>query len=187
MLQPSSCCLDGIALGAMAVSDAGPWPIPLQRSVPRLLAVVALRAGIGLASLLTALTTFGLVATVLNVAGGVVLLYAAGLGLYLFTLRLEAVPGHLRLRSMFGSRSFRLRRGEVTRLWVQFSRRPLEARVAGLGVRFGEGQLGGESLVDVIALDEASTLLLVPVDGGRLAVASDSEASLIDALRMATR
>jgi hypothetical protein len=171
----------------MAVPDAGPWPIPLRRSVPRLVAVVGLRAAIGLAAVLTGLTTFGLVAAVLYVAGGVVLVYALGLAAYLFTLRLETIPGHLRLRSLFGSRTYRLRKGEIRRLWVQFSRRPLEARVAGLGVRFGEGQLGGETLVDVISLDESTTLVMVPVDGGRLAIAPDSEATVIDALRLAAK
>ena len=171
----------------MAVTDAGPWPIPLRRSVPRLAAVVGLRAAIGLAAVLTGLTTFGVVAAVLNVAGGVVLAYALGLGTHLFTLRLEAIPGHLRLRSLFGSRTYRLRKGEVRRLWVRFSRRPLEARVAGLGVRMGEGQLGGETLVDVISLDESTTLLMVPVEGGRLAIASKSETTLLSALRLAAR
>jgi len=171
----------------MAVPDAGPWPIPLRRSIPRLAAVVGLRAAIGLAAVLTGLTTFGVVAAAIYLAGGVVLAYALALGAYLFTLRLEAIPGHLRLRSLFGTRTYRLRKGEVRRLWVRFSRRPLEARVAGLGVRFGEGQLGGETLVDVISLDESTTLLMVPVEGGRLAIAPDSEATLMDALKLAAR
>jgi hypothetical protein len=171
----------------MAVPDAGPWPIPLQRSVPRLVLVVVVRGAIGVAAILTGLATFGAVATFLNVAGGVALAYSIGLGAYLFSLRLEAIPGRLRLRSAFGSRTYRLRRGDVTRLWVQFSRRPLEARVAGMGVRFGEGQLGGETLVDVIALDQVSTLLIVPVVGGRLAIAPESEEVLLDALHLAAR
>jgi len=166
---------------------AGPWPIPLRRSVPRLLAVVAVRALIGLAAMLTALTTFGVIAQLLMVAGTIVLVYAIGLAAYLFSLRLEAVPNELRLRSVFGTRRFPLRRGEVKRLWVQFSRRPLEARVGGMGVRFGEGQLGGEHLVDVIALDESTTLVMVPVEGGRLAISPLSEPALLDALARATR
>jgi hypothetical protein len=166
--------------------SAGPWPIPLQRSLARLLAAVGLRALIGFAALLTALTTFGVVATILNLAGGFVLAYALGLGAYLFTLRLEAIPGHLRLRWLLGSRTYQLRKGEVTRLWVQFSRRPLEARVGGLGIRLGEGQLGGENLVGVIALDAVSTLLMVPVEGGRLAIAPRAEVDLLNALSSAT-
>jgi len=59
--------------------------------------------------------------------------------------------------------------------------------VAGLGVRFGEGQLGGEMLIDVISLDESTTLLMVPVQGGRLAIAPESEATLMDALSLAAK
>jgi hypothetical protein len=174
--------------GPMVHSTAGPWPIPLRRSTPRLLLVVGLRAAIGAAAILTATTTFGTVATVLNLGGAICLGYAVLLGAYLLSLRLEAVPGELRLRSLLGTRHYRLRKGEVTRLWVRFSpRTPLEARVAGLGIRVGEGQLGGEMLVDVISLDEASTLLMVPIVGGRVAVAAESESKLLEALRAATR
>ena len=171
----------------MPDSSAGPWPIPLRRSAPRLLVVVGARAAVGAAAVLTAFTTFGVIATILNMAGAVVIGYALLLGAYLFSLHLEAVPDELRLRSLFGTRRYRLRKGEVKRLWVQFLRRPLEARVGGLGVRFGEGQLGGERLVDVIALDRTATLHLVPVEGGRLAIGSASEYALMEALQLATR
>ena len=124
---------------------------------------------------------------ILYAAGGVTLAYALLLGAYLFTLRLEAVPNELRLRSLFGTRQYRLRRGNVNRLTVKFARRPLEARVAGLGVRFGEGQLGGERLVDVIALDNVPSLVMVPVEGGRLAVAAEPETVLLEAVRRAAQ
>ena len=169
----------------VAQSAAGPWPIPLRRSIPRLAFVVGLRAAIGAAAIFTATATFGLVATILSLTGAACLLYALLLGLYLFSLRLVAIPNELQLRSVFGTRRYPLRRGEVRRLWVQFSRLPLEARVGTMGVRVGEGQLGGEKLVDVIALDQASTLLMVPVEGGRLAVAPESEGTLMDVLRRA--
>ncbi len=167
----TTCAGAGNTIRRVAHSETGPWPIPLRRSIPRLALVVVLRAAIGAAAIVTAMATFGVVATVLNLTGAACLIYALLLGLYLFSLRLEAIPNELRLRSLFGTRNYRLRRGEVRRLWVEFSRRPLEARVGTMGVRVGEGQLGGEKLVDVIALDQASTLLMVPVEGGRLAVA----------------
>jgi hypothetical protein len=152
-----------------------------------LVLVVGLRLAIGAGAIVTASATFGVVASALYLVGGVVVAYALLLGAQVASMRLEAVPNELRLRSLFGTRRYRLRKGEVRRLWVRFSRRPLEARVGGLGVRFGEGQLGGERLVDVIALDEASTLLMVPVAGGRLAVAPDSEGRLMEVLERATR
>jgi hypothetical protein len=152
---------------------------------PRLALVVGLRAAVGVAAIITTMATFGFVAAILNLAGAACLLYGLLLGLYLLSLRLEAVPNELRLRSLFGARRYRLRKGEVRRLWVKFSRLPLEARVGTLGVRVGEGQLGREKLVDVIALDRASTLLMVPIEGGRLAVAPESEGTLLEALRRA--
>jgi len=42
-------------------------------------------------------------------------------------------------------------------------------------------------LIDVISLDESTTLLMVPVQGGRLAIAPESEATLMDALKLAAR
>ena len=188
---PSACLIATVAghpaclantIPRVAQSAAGPWPIPLRRSIPRLAFVVGLRAAIGVAAIFTATATFGLVATILNLTGAACLLYALLLGLYLFSLRLVAIPNELQLRSVFGTRRYPLRRGEVRRLWVQFSRLPLEARVGTVGVRVGEGQLGAEKLVDVIALDQVSTLLMVPVEGGRLAVAPENEGTLISAL-----
>jgi hypothetical protein len=174
-------------MDAMTDASAGPWPIRLRRSLVRLFLTLGLRAAIGVAAVLTAFATFGTVALVLNVAGLICLAYALLLGIYVLSLRLEATPGELRLHSLLGTRRYRLANGQVTRLWVQFSRRaPLEARIAGLGIRVGEGQLGQEKLVDVISLDRSATLLMVPVVGGRLAVAVESESELLKALGAAT-
>jgi len=163
-----------------------PWPIPLRRSALRLAFVVGLRGGVGIAALVTSLLTFGVVAMALLVAAAVCLVYAAALGAWFLTLRLEAWPGELRVRSLFGSRRYRLRKGEVRRLWVDRSSLSVEARVAGMGVRVGEGQLGGERLMDVIALDRTSTLVMVPVEGGRVVVAAASEEAHLAALLNAT-
>jgi hypothetical protein len=172
----------------MTAEASGPWPIALRRNSVRLLILVGLRAAVGMFALLTASATFGTVATVLNVVGALCLTYSVALLAYLFSLRLETAPGELRIRSLLGTRRYALAKGEVTRLWVQFSRRtPLEARVAGLGVRVGEGQLGRKMLVDVISLEDSQTLMLVPVRGGRVAVAASSEPELLDALERATR
>jgi hypothetical protein len=170
----------------MAEPDAGPWPIPLQRSVPRLLLLVATRTAIGTWGILTALSTFGVVATVLNLASGLVIAYSVSFAAYLFSLSLEAAPGELRVRSLFWTGRYRLRKGEVRRAWVGRARGRLETRVGGLGVHVGHGQLGGESLVDVIALDRTASLVMVPVEGGRFAIAPASEVQLIDALAIAT-
>lgn len=163
------------------------WPIRLKRRPMRLLAVVGVRALIGGAAMLTGQTAPGTEGTVLRIAGAIILGYAALLGLYLASLRLEARPGELLLHSLFGTRRYRLARGTVTRLWLPRSwRSPLKAETSGLGVRIGQGELKGEKLVGVVALDRSATLLMVPAVGGRLAVAAASEDELLTALAAAT-
>jgi hypothetical protein len=165
----------------------GPWPIRLKRSPMRLVAVVGVRALIGVAALATAQTSAGAIGTALTIAGLMVFWYAAVLGFYLVNLRLVADAGELRLYSLLGTRRYRLVKGIVTRLRLPRSwRSPLEAGISGLGVRIGEGELQGEKLVAVIALDRSATLLMVPTVGGRVAVAAESEEELLAALESAT-
>jgi hypothetical protein len=172
----------------MTDADQGPWPIRLKRSPMRLLLVVGLRAGIGVVGIATASRSPGAIGIVLTITGLIVLGYSLLLGLHLATLRLEARRGELRLSSVFGGRSYRLRKGELRRRRLPASwRSPLEARVGGLGVSLGSGVLEGEALVGVIALDRSATLIMVPVTGGRLAVAPASEEELLAALAAATR
>ena len=171
----------------MTDTTAGSWPIRLKRRSTRLLGVVGLRALIGAAAVLTGLTAPGTEGTVLRIAGAIILGYAALLGLYLASLRLEARPGELHLHSLFGTRRYRLAAETVMRLWLPRSwRSPLEADITGLGVRIGQGKLKGEKLVGVVALDRSATLLMVPAVGGRLAVAAASEDELLTALAAAT-
>ena len=119
--------------------------------------------------------------------GLIVLGYSMLLGLHLATLHLEARPNELMLSSVLGRRSYRLRKGEVRRHHLPRSwRSPLESQVGGLGVSLGRGELEGEKLVGVVALDRSANLLMVPVVGGRLAVAPASEEELLAALRAAT-
>ena len=150
--------------------------------------VAGIRAWIGLAAIVTAQGAPGVVGDVLTAAGFVVLGYTVFLVRYLSTLRLEVRPGELRLRSVFGERRFRLTSGAVMRrrlrhAWLS----PVEATVGGFGVRLGEGQLGMERLVSIIALDRSQALIMVPVVGGRVAVAPASDDELLAALAAATR
>jgi hypothetical protein len=171
----------------MPDASGGPWPIRLKRSPTRLVAVVGVRALIGVAALVTAQASPGTVGTVLNIAGLIVFWYAAVLGSYLLSLRLVADAGELRLYSLLGTRRYRLVKGTVTRLRLPRSwRSPLEAGISGLGVRIGEGELKGEKLLGVVALDRSATLLMVPAVGGRVAVAAESEDQLLNALAAAT-
>lgn len=172
----------------MTDADTGPWPIRLQRSPVRLSVLVAARAAIGTAALVTAILEPGTLGTVLSFAGIVVLGYAALLGLDFVTMRLEALPGQIRLRSLLGNRRYELAKGEVRRLRLPPGwRSPVAATFRGLGVRMGAGELEGEKLVGVIALARPASLLMVPTTDGRLAIAVASETELLVALTRATR
>ena len=169
-------------------ADTGPWPIRLQRSPVRLFLLVAARAAIGVAALVAAIPEPGALGTVLSFAGIAVLGYAALLGLNFATMRLEAVPGQLRLRSVLVNGRYQLVKGEVRRLRLAArSRSRLGAAFRGLGVRIGPGEFEGEKLAGVIALVRPDSLLMVPTTDGRLAVAVASEEQLLDALMRATR
>lgn len=171
----------------MTNADTGPWPIRLQRSPVRLSVLVAARAAIGIAALVTAIPAAGTIGTVLSFAGIFVLAYAALLGLDFVTMRLEARPGELRLSSSLGNRRYQLAKGDVRRLRLPAGwRSPVAATFAGLGVRLGPGKVEGEKLVGVIALARPTSLLMVPTTDGRLAVAVVSEEELLDALMRAT-
>ena len=171
----------------MTDADRGPWPIRIKRSPVRMLVVVGLRAVIGAVAVATANLSSGTIATALMATGLIVLGYSMLLGLHLATLHLEARPNELRLSSVLGGRSYRLRKGELRRHRLPPSWRfPLESQVGGLGVSLGSAELEGERLVGVVALDRSATLLMVPVVGGRLAVAPASEKELLAALGAAT-
>jgi hypothetical protein len=169
-------------------ADTGPWPIRLQRSPVRLFLLVAARAAIGIAALVAAIPEPGTLGAVLAFAGIGVVGYAALLGLNFATMRLEAVPGQLRLRSLLVNGRYQLVKGEVRRLRLApRSRSRLGAAFRGLGVRIGPGELEGEKLAGVIALARPDSLLMVPTTDGRLALAVASEEQLLDALMRATR
>lgn len=154
----------------------------------RLLLVVGLRAAIGAVGIATGSLTPGTIGAALMAGGVIVLGYSLLLGLHIATLRLEVKPDVLRLSSVLGGRTYALRKGELRRHRLPHSARsPLEAQVGGLGVSLGSGELEGEKLVGVIALDRSASLIMVPVAGGRLAVAPASEDELLAALDAATR
>lgn len=165
----------------------GPWPIRLKRNPTRLLAVAGLRALVGAAAVLSAQVSTGIVSSALSIVGGIVLIYALLLWVYLATIRLEASAGQLILSSLLGTRRYQLAQGAVTRLQLPRSwRSPVEADISGAGVRLGDGELRGEKLLGVVALDRSASLLMIPAVGGRVAVAVESEDELLHALVAAT-
>lgn len=130
----------------MTNADTGPWPIRLQRSPVRLSVLVAARAAIGIAAPITAIPEQGTIGTMLSFAGIVVLGYAALLGPEFVTLRLEALPGQLRLWSVLGNRRYELAKGEVRRLRLPPGwRSPVAAAFVGWGCAWARASSRGRS------------------------------------------
>jgi hypothetical protein len=166
--------------------------IRLARSPLRLLAVplllVAVGAGLGVAAWIGPLVAPE-PAWIALVAGGVVLgLLGLVMALRLLTLRLEVEEAAVRTRWLGGERLHPLVPGPVTRVRLRGpNASSLRTRTGWLGWAVGGGTLRGEERIQIVRLAPTDTAILVPTEGGRLAIAAASEQDLIDALSRAAR
>jgi hypothetical protein len=104
------------------------------------------------------------------------------------TLRLEVEVGGLRVRWLAGSRRYRLIPGAVTRAAMAGAgQSAIRARFGFLGWAYGGAVLRGEERISIVRLAPTSTVILVPTDHGRLAIAASSEPELLEALGAAAR
>jgi hypothetical protein len=162
--------------------------VTLARAVPRVLAVPA-----GMLVLAAAAVAGGFVVpagidAVLWVLAGVLVGAAVLIALIPLTLRLEVEVGGLRLRWLAGSRRFHLVPGAVTRVSMAGNGRSVvRARLGFLGWAYGAAMLRGEEEIWIVRLAPSPTVILVPTDRGRLAIAASSEPELIEALGAAAR
>ena len=157
--------------------------IHLHRSLPRLLAgpllIVLVGAGAAAASRLAAGTT----AVVLLVVGGIAI--AAGLvaALILLSVRLDIDEALIRLHWIGGERRYPLARGAVTRVTVRGPQASsLRPTFGAFGWALGRARLRGEETIDVVRLASTRTVILVPTEHRRLAIAPRSEGELLEAL-----
>jgi hypothetical protein len=81
----------------------------------------------------------------------------------------------------FGRTRYRLRTGTVTRLAPR-KRRLIDAQLRFFGLMLGPAEVGDERLAGILALGPTEHLVAIPTTAGRLALAIESEAELIDAL-----
>ena len=104
------------------------------------------------------------------------------------TLRLEVEVGGLRVRWLAGSRRYRLVPGAVTRATMAGTGQgAIRTRFGFVGWAYGGAVLRGEERISIVRLAPTSTVILVPTDHGRLAVAAASEPELLEALGAAAR
>jgi hypothetical protein len=162
--------------------------IPLARAPLRLLLAPLILLLAGAVAAAGGILVAGAVGAALIGAGGVV----AALGLYLavmlLSIRLDVEVATLRVRWLGGGRHYMLSRGAVTRVLLRGEGAArLRPRFGALGWAFGRASLRGEERIEVIRLARTGSVILVPTDRGRLAIAPASEPQLIDALMAAAR
>jgi hypothetical protein len=124
---------------------------------------------------------FGLVAV-----GGAVIAIGLWLAIRILSLRLVVEPDYLHLRGVGTDRRYHLVRGDMNRLATAGPRKVnLRVRLGSLGWAVGRTALAAGESVEVIRLAATPSVILVPTERGRVAVAVASEADFVDALRAA--
>ena len=123
------------------------------------------------------------------VTGGVLLaLLALVIAVWLLGLRLDVQEAAIRVHWPGGERLHPLVPGPVTRVRLRGDNASsLRSSTGWLGWTVGRARLRGEETIQVIRLARTPTAILVPTEGGRLAIAAASEAELIEALSRAAR
>jgi hypothetical protein len=107
---------------------------------------------------------------------------------YLLSIRLEVEEAAVRLRWLWGERVYGLVPGPVTRVRLRGANASaLRARTGFLGWAVGRARLRREETIEIVRLARTQTVILVPTERGRLAIAAASEPDLIDALSRAAR
>ena len=162
--------------------------VPLARARARLVAAPALllvAAGVAAAAGLKLGTAAGIALVASAAVLAVLSLYLA---IILLSVRLDVEVASLRVRWIGGSRRYVLARGPVTRVLVRGDGHArLRPRFGALGWAIGPARLRGTEGIEVVRLAPTPTLILVPTDHGRLAIAATSEGELIAALGAAAR
>lgn len=166
--------------------------IRLARSTPRLLVLPLLLVALGLVAALGAWlgpmramepAWLGMVG-----AGLVLVVVGVVLAVWLVSIRLDVEEAAVRIHWLGGERLHPLVPGPVTRVRLRGENASsLRSRTGFLGWMVGPARLRGEEDVRVVRLARTPSAILVPTEGGRLAIAPAVEQDLIDALSRAAR
>ncbi|HSM38274.1 MAG TPA: hypothetical protein VK838_02995, partial [Candidatus Limnocylindrales bacterium] len=162
--------------------------IPLARSRARMLlapALLLLTAAVAAAGgvVVAGWQGIGLI------AGAAVLVFVAFyLVLVVATVRLDVEVSMLRIRWLGADRRYGLVRGAVTRVpLVGEQKARLRPRFGAFGWGLGPARLRGKEQITLVRLAPSAAVILVPTDGGRVAIAPRSEEQLLEALTAAAR
>jgi hypothetical protein len=162
--------------------------IPLARAPARLLVGPLVLLAAGAVAAAGGVRIGGLAGVGLVAAGVVVVVLAVYLALVLFSLRLDVEVAMLRLSWIGGERRYVLSRGAVTRVMLRGAgAAPLRPRFGAIGWALGPGKLRHSERIELVRLARSESVILVPTDRGRLAIAPAAEQQLITALGAAAR
>jgi hypothetical protein len=121
-------------------------------------------------------------------AGVIVLVVAIYLAALVLSIRLQVEAGSLLLRWLGGKRRYGLVRGSVTRVAVRGSgAATLRTSLGLLGWGIGRATLRGEEQIQLIRLAPTPSMILIPTDHGRLAIAAAADDELLAVLAHAAR
>jgi len=162
--------------------------VRLARSTWRLLLVPAILAALGLLAIAVGRILDAGVGIAAAAAGALAIVVAVLGGASLLSVRLEVDLAVLRLHWLGGERRYVLLRGPVTRIAVRGpSASALRPRFGLLGWGLGAARLRGQEEIELIRLAPSRSVIAVPTDRGRLAIAPTSEQELLAALAGAAR
>lgn len=169
--------------------SAPSWPvrIRLAKDPLRIAAVIALRGIVGGLGLWTGWVTTGVIGTVVLAAGALVTAYALVLAAWAVSVHIEVRPGQVELDWWLRRNRHALARGHITRL--RPARRGtgrLRAPFHTLGLQLGPGRLGPVEHLTILRLARDATLITIPTEVGRLALAPANPQALVNALLAAT-
>jgi hypothetical protein len=163
-------------------------PIPLARAPMRLLVGPIVLMAAGIAATVGGVVMGGAAGVAVVAAGVVVVALAIYLGVVLLTMRLDVEVAMLRLSWPGGERRYILARGAVTRVMLQGEgAAALRPRFGAMGWGLGPAKLRRSEPIELVRLARSDSVILVPTDRGRLAIAPASERQLITALSAAAR
>lgn len=163
-------------------------PIRLARAPLRLLFGPLLLVSAGSVAAAGGVVIGNAAGIALVAAGLVVVVLAMYLALVLFTLRLNVEVATLRLTWLGGERRYVLSRGPVTRVPLRGpGAAPVRPRFGALGWAIGPAMLRRSEGIEMVRLARSASVILVPTDRGRLAIAPSSEEQLLTALGAAAR
>jgi hypothetical protein len=162
--------------------------VVLARDVRRILTLPILLGLTGLSAALAGLLLGGTAEIIAVIAGALAIAVAVLLAIVPLSLRMDVEVGGLRMRWFGGSRRFQLARGPVTRVALTGpSAGSIRSRLPVLGWSLGRAVLRGEERIVLVRLARTATVIVVPTDRGRLAIAAAAEGDLLEALGAAAR